>query len=132
MSLLDALRAGVVVANKVTKSLQPQVEYHRYVGQTGTGTRTYDPPIGVRTTLLDAIVDWKSHSLRTVTGELTVSRASILLLDVDQVVAATGGAGIDDNDIFFLPDGTTGPILDMGGFIDKGTGHPLATEIYLG
>jgi len=53
-------------------------------------------------------------------------------LDIAALVAATNGAGIDDHDVIVLPDGTTGPILDMSGFIDAGTGHPIATEVFLG
>ncbi len=63
---------------------------------------------------------------------MSVSRASVLFLDIAALVTATGGAGIDDNDIITLPDGTTGPILNLAGFTDAGTGHPVATEVFLG
>jgi len=81
---------------------------------------------------IHAIVDWKQKHLRTQGGELTVSRASVLFLDVNELKAATNNEGIDDNDIITLPDGTTGPIIDMAGFIDAGTGRPFATEVFLG
>ena len=127
MSLLDVLRSGVKIIDQVTKPLQPEVTYERAIKDpTGYGTK-YAPPVQLR-----AIVDWKQKQVRTMTGILTVSRASIILLNVAEVAAATAGVGIDDDDRFTLPDGTTGPILDMSGFIDAGTGEPLATEIYLG
>ena len=127
MSLLDVLRSGIATADAVTKPLQPTVSYERYTGADLYGTPTFAAAIS-----LNAIVDWKQKQLRTSTGVLSVSRASIMLLNIADVVTATGGAGINDEDKFTLPDGTTGPILDMSGFIDAGTGHPIATEIFIG
>jgi hypothetical protein len=132
MSLLDVLQGAVAIADNVTKDLQPIVDYHRFVSADYRGESVYDPPLGGLGVGLHAIVDWKQKQVRTPTGELTVTRASITLLNIDEVVAATGGDGIGDQDVFILPDGTTGPILDMGGFIDASTGHPIATEVFLG
>lgn len=127
MSLLDVLRSGVKVADGITKPLQTSVSYKRYLNEGASGDKVYAPSVKLR-----AIVDWKQKQVRTMTGVLSVTRAVVTLLDVAAVKAATAGQGIDDNDLFILPDGTTGPILDMSGFIDAGTGHPLATEVMLG
>lgn len=127
MSLLDVLRAGVKIADKVTKPVQPMVSFERYLSVDGYGTKTY-----ASIAPLAAVVDWKQKQVRTMNGILSVSRASVLFLDVAALSKATGGQGIDDSDRITLPDGTTGPILDMSGFIDAGTGHPLATEVFLG
>ena len=128
MSLLDTLRAGVKIADQVTKSLQATVSYERYVADTGGyGADTYLPPVSLR-----AIVDFKSQQVRTREGILTVTRAVITLLDINAVIAATNGEGIGNQDRFTLPDGDTGPLLDIGGFIDAGTGHPIATEAMIG
>lgn len=127
MSLLTVLRSGVKLADKITKSLQPGVLYYR-ASRRGDGYGiVFAAPV-----TLHAIVDWKQVQVRTSSGTLSTSRAVITLLNITEVDAATGGEGIGDNDKFVLPDGTTGPILDMSGFIDAGTGHPLATEVYLG
>lgn len=128
MSLLDVLRSGVEIINQVTKPLQATVQYAR--AQPLADAYTTIPDTGA--VPLRAIVDWTQVQVRTRDGVLSTSRAVIMLLDIAEVVAATGGEGIDDADTFTLPDGTTGPILDMKGFIDAGTGHPIATEIYLG
>lgn len=128
MSLLDAVRAGVKVADGVTKPLQPSVTFERAVADpTGYGSWTFPSSVPLK-----AIVDWKQKQLRTAEGVLSVSRASVLFLDIVALVAVTGGEGISDHDRITLPDGTTGPILDMAGFIDAGTGHPIATEVFLG
>lgn len=132
MSLLTTLRSGVKIADKITKPLQPTVSFRHYVGSDWQGAKIYDPPIASPAAELRAIVDWKQRQVRTLQGVLSVSRASIMFLDVAEIAAATGGDGIDDNDLIILPDGTTGPILDMSGFIDAGTGQPLATEVFIG
>lgn len=129
MSLLDTLRGAVKTIDKVTKDIQPFVTFNKGVASNdGFGTITY--PTSVQ---LQAIVDWKQKQVRTLSGILSVSRASVMFTDVAALAAATGGEGIDDAlDVIILPDGTTGPILDMSGFIDAGTDQPLATEVWLG
>jgi len=129
MALIDALRAGVEVANKVTNTggLQSTVQFTRNVGND-----EYGNPLPSSTVRLKAIVDWKQKQVRTPSGILSVSRAYVLFLDVKALSLATNGEGINDEDKIVLPDGTTGPILDMAGFIDPGTGNPIATEVYLG
>jgi len=128
MSLLDVLRTGVAIANKVTKPVQAKVKFERaVVSSDGYGTISYPTAV-----YLDAIVDWKQKQVRTASGVLSVSRASVTFVDIAQLKTATNSTGIDDNDKITLPDGTTGPILDMAGFIDAGTGIPLATEVFIG
>lgn len=132
MSILDVVRSAVKIADEVTKPLQATVSFRHYVSSDAYGTRTYDPNEALPAAKLKAIVDWKQKQVRTMEGILSVSRAMVAFLDIDALVAATDGEGINDLDIIVLPDGTTGPILDMSGFIDAGTGHPIATEVYLG
>lgn len=132
MSLLDIVRSAVKIADDVTKPLQPSVQFRHYVSSDGYGNRVYDPPVSSPALELRAIVDWKQKQLRTTEGILSVSRAMVMFLDIKALVAATAGEGVDDLDMIILPDGTTGPILDMAGFIDAGTGHPVATEVFLG
>ena len=127
MSLLDTLRSGVKLADKITKPLQATVTYEREMGSDGYGSFTYASPVSLR-----AVVDFARKQVRTPQGELTVTRATITLLDVAAIVAATGGEGIGNNDRFTLPDGDSGPILDISGFIDAGTGHPIATDVMIG
>lgn len=132
MSLLDVLRSGVAIADTVTKPLQATVQFRHFVGADAYGAKTYIPPASDPPAELVAIVDWKQKQLRTTSGVLSVCRASIMFLNIADLVAATGGDGVNDEDVIVLPDGTTGPILDMSGFIDAGTGHPIATEVFIG
>jgi hypothetical protein len=127
MSLLDVVRGGVKIADSVTKPLQAMVTYQRYMGSDGYGDPSWADPVQLR-----AIVDYRSSSVRTPDGILTVSRASIMLLDIDVVLAVTDSKGVDNNDKFILPDGDTGPILDIKGFVDAIRGIPVATEVMIG
>lgn len=127
MSLLDTVRSAVKIADTVTKPLQATVSFQHYASSDAYGTRTYGPVVQLK-----AVIDWKQKQLRTMEGILSVSRAMVMFLDITALVAATGGEGVDDLDVIVLPDGTTGPILDMSGFVDAGTGHPVATEVWLG
>jgi len=127
MGILHALRLAPAIANKVTKDAQPFVTYKKAVKDDSYSGWSY--PSEVK---LQAIVDWRQKQVRTLEGVLSVSRAAVTFLDIEALKTATNGEGIDDHDIIILPDGTTGPILDMAGFIDAETGLPLATEVYLG
>ena len=127
MSLLSAVRAGVAVADKVTRPLQSKVSYRRWIGQDGNGDATFAAAVELR-----AVVDWTSRRVRTITGLDTVSRAVITFLDVEALSAATGGAGISENDSLMMQDGSTGPVLDISGFVSPETGNPIATEVVLG
>lgn len=128
MSLLDVLRTGVKIADQVTKSVQATVSYQRVTARDAYGA----PSVFAAPVQLRAVVDFKAAPVRTREGITTVSRATIDLLDVVAVAAATNGEGIDEDDVFILPDGSGGKILDVGGFVDAGTTNPIATTVMLG
>jgi hypothetical protein len=130
VSLLSALRAGVKVANKVTKSgkLQTTVVFRRTTTLNADGPS--NPGSGFK---LGAIAEAKTVQVRTPSGIEQATRVELLFLDVAAVVEATNGLGfIKDTDSITMPDGTTNAIMSTGGFVDAGTGHPIATEVVLG
>jgi hypothetical protein len=127
MSLLDVVRSGVAIADKISKPLQATVMYEREASVDSFGTRLFAPAVP-----LHAVVDFKVDQVRTKDGILTVTRATVTLLNIAEIVAATNGEGIGNNDRFTLPDGDTGPTLDIAGFIDAGTGNPIATTVMIG
>lgn len=127
MGLLGILRSGVKIADGITKDLQASVSFERCMGSDGYGTITFAAAVPLR-----AIVDWTQKPVRTAQGIMTTTRATVTLLDVAALSAVTGGLGVQDEDRITLPDGSTGPILDIGGFIDRVTGEPVATEVMLG
>lgn len=121
------VRDAIATANEVTKSLQPVAMVRHLITSEYEGTKSFTAPSPV-----SAIITWEQRHVRTLQGELSVSRSTVEFLDIDELMIATNNEGIDDADLITLPDGTTGPILDMGGFIDKGTGRPFATKVFLG
>jgi hypothetical protein len=127
VSLLDTLRTAVKIADKVTKPVQSTVSYERYVSSTDDGTITRAAAVPLR-----AIVDWRKTQVRTSTGVLSTTRPQVMFLDIAALVAATAGNGVSDHDKITLQDGMTGPVINLSGFIDAGTGKPIATECFLG
>ena len=127
MSLLHIVRNAVKIADKVTKPLQGTVLFHRRTTADSYGAESTSGTVALR-----AIVEYKQQQVRSSGGVLSVSRASVIFLDVAALLSATANNGIDTNDSIILPDGTTGPILDISGFVDAGTEQPVATEVLLG
>lgn len=133
MSILtDALK----VVDGVTKSLKLQatVTFERYMSSTGYGAEVYG---GAAT--LSAILEYKQRSVRTSTGELAQSTATLTIVDLPALIAVTpavtggGKAGwVFTKDRITLPNGTKQPILNVGGFVDGGSGQLIPTEVYLG
>jgi len=127
MGLLDVVRSGVKIADALTKSLQASVTYRRCISTNQYGVKQLGSPV----TLL-ALVENKQRKVMSPTGVIVDSNITITLLNVAAVVAATGGFGIRVNDEIVLADGSTNPVLNVGGFVDAGTNQPFATEVYLG
>lgn len=133
MGLDDVVRAGVALADSITQDLQGTIGYRAWVGQDGLGEPIYVPPIGSAAVSVKAIVDKKQQMIRTSDGREVMSKTYVALL---RPMTANGTPGrtepIDERDMIVLPDGTTGPILNIGGFIDGGSGFPYFHEIFLG
>lgn len=128
MSLLDTVRAGIKIADKVTKPLQASVTYVRVTARDAYGA----PSTYAAATTLKGIVEMKSVPVRTRAGVDTLTTAVIDLLDVAEISAKTGGQGVDADDEFTLPNGSKGKVLNIGGFVDAGTGKPIPTRVMLG
>ena|SRR5580765_3712959 len=127
MSLLDTLRAGVAVADGVTKSVQTTVSVERYAGSDGYGSDYWFDPV-----FMKASCDWKQSTVPSADGILVAARVTVTFTDIKEMQLKTEGKGIGQYDKITLPDGTTGPILGMEGFVDAGTTKPLATDVHLG
>lgn len=120
MGLLDIVRSGVAIANSLTADLQANVLHRAALGlPDGEGTVPLGPEVS-----RPAIVIRKQKLVRTSTGQQIISTASVVFLDPAVVV--------NELDEITLPDGTTAPIRATEGFVDRGTGHPILTEAFLG
>lgn len=127
MSLRTIIVNAVKTADKTTKSLQPLLGYERYLEEDSYGKKVY-----ASKKFLHGLEDWKPREVRTKDGIVTVTNATLTFLNIAEIKAATSGKGFDLNDKFYLADGSTGPTLNLGGFVDAGTAQPFATEAFLG
>jgi len=128
MSLLDVLRAGVKIADSITKPLQGTVMYQRFSTTDEYGEKT---PAGSPQSL-PGIIDQTQRQVRTPDGTYMTVRATIDFIDAAAIDAATGGQGLSINDEFILPDGKKRPTLSVGGFVDAGTTMPVVNRVMLG
>jgi len=133
---MSILTNALGIADKVTKSLklQTSVTFKRYKSSTGSGAESYGSAVS-----LSAVVEFKQRQVRSSTGELALSTATVTFLDVPALVAATpavtggGKAGwVFTKDYITLPNGSAPPILNVGGFVDGGSGQLIPAEVYLG
>lgn len=128
MSLLDTLRAGVRTIDKATKALQVDVTYTRVTARDEYG----EPSAYSAPTTLKAVVDFVNIPVRNKEGITVYTRATLTLLDVDAIAAATSGEGVDTDDLFTLADGSVGKVLSIGGFMDAVNFGPIPTTVMLG
>lgn len=128
MALDTLIRRGVATADRLTASLQPEVTHEAWTGQSVSGAATYAAGVN-----RSALIEQKQRLHRAGNGREVVTKAKITIL---RPVAPNGAAGrtepIDARDRFTLPDGSTGPIVDIEGFTDAGTGLPYFAEVWLG
>ena len=122
------LRQGVKTANKLTESLQPQVTLRQWIGQDLFGKVSL---ASAKTFKAIVVQEPKLH--KTSMGQYVQVQAYVAFL---QPIPPNNVAGrvnpIDPRDQITLPDGTTGPIVDVKGFVDAGTNKPMFSEVWIG
>jgi hypothetical protein len=128
MGLDSIVRAAVDIADTVTSSLQASVVHSAFTGQDAFGKPTYATAVSRL-----AIVEYKIRQHMTATGKLVESRAKVSFI---RPIAPNGAANrsepIDTRDKIILPDGTTGPIVDVVGLVDPTTNRTYLSEVYIG
>jgi hypothetical protein len=130
MSLADVVRSGISIANTVTEDgeLQLDVTLEAWTGSDAHGAPTYATAVSI-----PAIVEMKNRLVKLKNGEVVASRAQVTFL---RPVTANGATGrrepIDPRDKITLPDGETGPILDVEGLFDSSTNAPYMLSVFLG
>jgi len=118
MGLRDLVAGVVRTADRVVSDLKITVQHRRWKEKNDEGEDTFFDPVPVKCT-----ADWSRKLVRTQASETTMSRVSLTF---------TQPMEVNELDQFVLPDGTTGPILDMSGFLDRVTSKPFVTEVWLG
>jgi len=116
----EILRAGISIANSLTKGVQATVTLERWTGQDAYGTETYGSSTSVR-----AVVDLTRRQRMSASGRLVTVVAMLTILDqIDQ---------IDPKDRITLPNGVIGPILSgPDAVVDPGDNEGFIQEVAIG
>lgn len=125
------LQTIVGICDSVTDGLrfQTKVTYRRWLGnENGYGDERLNPPKKIR-----AVVEYKQTNVTSPSGTESVSKVNVLFLDLKTLMKATNNNGVTVQDEVTLPDGTTGPLLSVGGFVDPqlGVGKMVYTQVYM-
>lgn len=128
MAFDDIIRTGVALADSLTGSLQGTCVHEAWTGQDISGAKTYAAPVNRQ-----ALVERKQRRMISSTGQEILSVAKI---DFLRPIAPNGAAGrvepVDSRDRITLPDGTTGPIVNVEALLDPDTDRGYFTTVYLG
>jgi len=128
MNLADILRNSIALANTITSDLQTTVAHSAWIGQDRNGKPLYDTAVNRA-----AIVEYKTELRRIPSGEEIAQTATITIVGpIDDNGAADRREPVDPRDKFVLPNGFSGPILDVSGVIDPSTGRPYTITVTLG
>lgn len=124
------IRSGISLAHSLTSGedgIQVQVSHLAWTGQDVYGNPTFASPV-TRNALLNRKVRLLEKDGRTI--EL---RSILTFL---QPIPANGASGrqepIDTRDKFIEPDGSYGEIVDIGGLVDRSTGHGYYHKVWIG
>lgn len=144
MSLNSLIRNAVKVADTITKSLQGDVQHSAWIGQDGFGKPVYGTVIqglditGQPTTpnvpvVRKAVIELKQRE-RQVQGRVIMTFAYLTFVGPIPVNGMTSERkeAVDPRDVFILPDGSTGPVVDVQGVLDSETNLMYAVEVWLG
>jgi len=126
---------GLPIIDEMTSSLQGVIALSAW-----TGTDDYSKPTYANAVFIPAIIEDQTHLRRVgrskqdvVDGQEVVQKA---MVTIPRPVAPNGAANrkepIDPRDKITLPNGYTGPIMNINGIIDPATGLPYMFEIGLG
>ena len=125
MALADIVRGAVAIANNVTSSLQVIVMHEPWMGSDKYGKPIYDHPVP-----RPAMVDRKTASIG---GQQIVQNTSVTFIcPINPHGAANRQEPLDPRDRITLPDGWTGPIVNVNGPVDPLTGMPYLYQVSLG
>lgn len=128
MGLDGMVRSAVATAKSVAASLQVEVQHEAWIDDDSRGDAQFAAAVA-----RPALVTMKQTRVTLPNGEVLESRAVVTFLEP---VPANGAANrrepIDPRDRITLPDGTTGPILQVSGPIDPATNAPYMVKVMLG
>ena len=135
MSFDSIVRSGVALANQLTTSLQVPVIHRAWIGDDNYGEPDYAAPsTAADGGVLKGAVEMRQVMHTRPDGTSVMTKVKITFV---QPVPPNGNPNrtaepIDTRDYIELPNGVTGPIIDVQGVLDPGTSEPYATDVWLG
>lgn len=128
MALDDVFRDVVGICDDLFKPVQADVQHVTWVGQDALGDPL--PPVVV---IRKAIVEQKLQDIKLNDGRSVSIQAKLTFL---APVLPNGAPNriepIDARDTFILPDGSSGPVVNVSGMRDPGANRPFFLEVFLG
>jgi hypothetical protein len=119
MSIASILRSGIETIKGVTASVQGTVTVNRWGTEDQKGVVT---PGSTET--FPAIIEIGAQDRPGPAGQINRAYASVLFLEeID---------ALNTKDVIILPDGTTGPIIEISSPYDGETGKGFITQVWLG
>lgn len=145
MSLNSIIRSGVRIADTITKSLQGTVMHSAWIGQDGFGRPIYgntvsgleirsDNPATADVAVGRQCVVELKQRIREIQGRNVMTHAHLTFVGPIPINGMTTERkeAVDPRDVFVLPDGTSGPVVDVEGVLDSETNLMYAVEVWLG
>ncbi len=136
MALSDVVRTAIGIADNLTKSFQVEVKHYAWIGTNMKSEFEYDPEFVVRKALSQ-----KKRARQRFEATSEISQVTILTFigPIAEHGAANRQEPIDPRDKIILPDGTTGPLSDIGrrselqgGLDDPTTNQPYMFQVTVG
>ncbi len=121
MGLGSILRSAIATANSITggtDGLQVDVTVEAFDSYDGYGKPTYGS-----SETISCVLEQKTRFMRAPGGQEVVSKHCLTFVQPVE---------IGPKDRITLPDGSTGPILDIEGVMDSETSRAFCTEVTLG
>ena len=131
MSLNSIIASGIKTAKNITDSLQGYITIEFWTGDDAYGESSFTSPVRFK-----ALIDLSSRPTFNSNGQLMETKANLTILEsIPATQAKPGevrGQPLDPRDVIRLPDGTTGPIIKIGGFVNADTNLPFLSEVTIG
>lgn len=128
MGLADIVRSGIATANSLTADLQDEVLHEPWIGNDKFGKPLYGNGV-----MRPALVERKSANRYGANGQVIAQNAQVTFIyPMSPNGAPMRQEPVDPRDRITLPDGWTGPIVNVEGLVDPSTGLPYMYQVSLG
>ena len=124
----DLVRQAMTLADDLTETLQVNVTHEAWIDDDGNGD-----PVFATAVARPALVQYSRLMRRDEKGFDVLQHAQVTFIQLPESNGTPGRREpVDPRDQITLPDGYTGPILNVKGLVDPETNRPYFLEVSLG